>query len=256
MARGAGLSGARGRAGAFCLVLSVLCGLLGGLAPAAPAASAPIESAGPLTRIAIGDTLSCFVTRDPPPVATQVSEFFGGNACGTFLAVGATVYGPADIATLPPSILKFTSAGQSKSKSGLGTLADPFRVVSTVTAGAFTLTQTDTYVAGQETYRTDVVVTNGGDADATVTVYRAGDCRLNRSDAGFGRADGAGPAIACTALDPSTNPATAILEWRALTPGATFFEGTPTGGLWPAIASGQPSPTSVSARCSTTTAPG
>ena len=231
-------STARNRAGAFCLALSFLFTLAALGAPIASAASVAIESAGPLTRIEVGATLSCFVTRDPPPAATQRSEFFGGNACGTFLAVGATVYGPADIATLPPSILDFTPVSQTK--IGLGTLADPYKIVSVVTAGAFTLTETDTYVVGQETYRTDVAVTNNGDADATVTVYRAGDCKLNQSDGGFGRSDTFGPGIACTTQDPIANPNTAILEWRALTPGATFFEGTPSGGLWPAIASGQP----------------
>ena len=51
--------------------------------------------------------------------------------------------------------------------------------------------EVDTYVAGQESYRTDVTLTNSGGAPATGVIYRAGDCYLQESDTGFGFLDAA-----------------------------------------------------------------
>ena len=53
------------------------------------------------------------------------------------------------------------------------------------------VTETDSYVVGLETYRTDVVIGISGTSPADVILYRAGDCFLQNSDEGFGAADAA-----------------------------------------------------------------
>lgn len=237
-------SRARNRAGIFCLALSFIFGLAAVGAPSASAATVAIESAGPLTKIEISDTLNCSVRH---AVDGTVGEFFGDTACGTFLAAGGKVYGPADIPGGSPltgsaKFLPFTPVSQTK-VTGRGTPAEPFRIVTVVAAGQFTVTETDLYVVGQETYRTDVAVANGTGSDAAVTVYRAGDCFLNKSDFGFGRVEALGPSVACRRPLPTP----AILQWRGLTAGANYFEGIASTGLWPAIASGQPFPSTC--RC-------
>ena len=77
--------------------------------------------------------------------------------------------------------------------SGRGTAASPFRVTTVADAGGTGLrvTNVDTYVAGQEAYRTAVTLENRGGAPLTGVLYRAGDCYLQESDTGYGRRRGA-----------------------------------------------------------------
>jgi hypothetical protein len=48
------------------------------------------------------------------------------------------------------------------------------------------IVQTDSYVVGQEAYRTDVQITNNGQASQSGVVDRAADRFLGGSDIGFG----------------------------------------------------------------------
>src|SRR5205807_73253 len=110
-------------------------------------------------------------------------EFFGGTdpgSCGTFLAAGGDAYG-SRVST------SFTPVSQS-GVTGSGTTGNPFRVVTVVAAGTtgLTVAQTDTYVAGQESYRTDMTVSNSTGAPIDAALYHAGDCFLQNSDTGFG----------------------------------------------------------------------
>src|SRR4051794_8193685 len=101
---------AKNRAGVFCLTLSFILSLAALAAPGASAASVAITpAAGPFKTIEISDTLSCKVVRVVDQGPPAVSSFFGvnGDACGTFLAIGSTVYGPAGVPTLPGSIVAF-----------------------------------------------------------------------------------------------------------------------------------------------------
>ncbi len=48
------------------------------------------------------------------------------------------------------------------------------------------VSQTDTYVVGQESYRTDTQISNTGGSSQSVILYRAADCYLGGSDTGYG----------------------------------------------------------------------
>ena len=59
----------------------------------AAAAGGEITSAGPLTSVRTTADLNCAVNY----AGDTSSEFFGTTACGTFLASGGILYGPADV---------------------------------------------------------------------------------------------------------------------------------------------------------------
>jgi uncharacterized repeat protein (TIGR01451 family) len=214
------------RAGVVLLVGTALAvGLLGPVSPAL-AASTPILSAGPLTRVEISDDLNCAVDH----TGDSVGEFFADTACGTLVAVGGTLYGPASIpagGSASPRTA-FTPISQS-AVLGAGTNADPFRIVTVVGLGAtgLQITETDSYVVGQETYRTDVVISNSGASSANAILYRAGDCFLQNSDFGFGAAEANG-AVSCVAgVDTGGGvfvPGTRIEQWYPLSSGSSYYE--------------------------------
>jgi uncharacterized repeat protein (TIGR01451 family) len=202
-----------------------------------PAFATSIGSAGPLTRVEISPDLNCAVdhTGDTDP------EFYGDTACGTLLASGGTLYGPADIpagGNASPRTA-FTPVSQSI-VSGTGTGADPYTVVTVVSLGSsgLQITQTDSYVIGEESYRTDVTVTNTNGAPATAILYRAGDCYLQNSDEGFGSADPTSGSVSCVAgVDDgngNTVPGTRIEQWFPLSSGSHYLEAY-YGDVWAAI---------------------
>jgi len=199
------------------------------LGPASPvaAASQSILSAGPLTRVQISDDLNCAVdhTGDTSP------EFFGDTACGTLVAVGGTLYGPAYIPAGGSAAPRTTFTAISQSAvTGSGSNADPYKIVTVVGLGAtgLRITETDTYVVGQETYRTDVMVSNSGTSALTAILYRAGDCYLQNSDYGFGANDAATGSVSCVAGMPDgsggTVRGTRIEQWYPLSSGSSFTE--------------------------------
>ena len=102
------------------------------------------------------------------------------------------------------------------------------------------VTQTDTYIVGQESYRTDITVTNGGGAQLTGIVYRAGDCYLQESDVGFGFVDQAHGAAGC-ALNANNSPPARIEQWFPITAGASYTEDR-FSVVWSQIAAKQPFP--------------
>lgn len=193
------------------------------------AADQTITSAGPLDEIIISDELNCQVAH----TADTVYEFFSPGdrigACGTLVAVGGTLYGPSALPAGGSAAPRTTYTLVSQSAvTGAGTVADPFSIVTVVDAGTsgLRLTETDSYVVGQESYRTNVQLTNSGSAALNVIVYRAGDCFLQGSDNGFGAVDTATGAVSCVAPDPANPsvPGSRIEQWFPLTPGSNFFQ--------------------------------
>jgi len=183
------------------------------------AAQQIITSAGPLTQIIITDDLNCQVAhRDD-----QEFELYSGEigACGTLLAVGGTVFGPNDIPAASFDHTAWRPISQTP-VTGSGSSGDPFRITTAVeaTGTGLSVQQVDSYVAGTQSYRTDVTLTNSGGAAATGILYRAGDCYLQESDVGFGRVDGGAPACI---VDPALGQR--IEQWTPLTGGSRFFEG-------------------------------
>ncbi|MGI8928807.1 MAG: FGLLP motif-containing membrane protein [Candidatus Limnocylindrales bacterium] len=182
------------------------------------AAEQSITSAGPLSRIIVSDTLSCQVAhRDDDQFEFYPSGSEIGN-CGTFVALGGAVYGPEGGA--PNSA--FWSAVSQSPVAGTGTGGDPLRVVTVVeiAAAALRIQQTDSYVVGSQSYRTDIEISNLGNALQTGVVYRAGDCYLQGDDAGFVRVDGGAPACI---VDPQLGRR--IEQWTPITPGSHYFAG-------------------------------
>lgn len=189
---------------------------------ASPASAATIASTGPLTSITVTPDLNCAVnhTGDAQP------EFFAGTACATLVAVGGTLYGPANIPAGSSASPRTTYTLVSQTPvTGTGTGADPFKVVTVVDLGTsgIRLTETDTYVVGQETYRTDVMLTNSGPNPLNAIVYRAGDCFLQSSDSGYGLLGPAPGAVACTTMPPP-NTGGRIEQWLPITPGSHYME--------------------------------
>jgi uncharacterized repeat protein (TIGR01451 family) len=148
----------------------------------------------------------------------------GFGDCGTLLAVGNTLYSP-DFNNHPTTATgalgpytAFTPVSQS-AVTGSGTSADPFRVVTVVDAGSsgLRITETDTYVVGQESYRTDLQVTNTSSQAVPARLYRAGDCYLGQDDYGYGLVLPATGLVACT-KSPNNSPANRLMEWDPVTP--------------------------------------
>jgi hypothetical protein len=193
------------------------------------AAQQVISTGGPINNIWLNDNLACQATH----VGDTANEFFGGTnpgACGTFLATGGTAYGPSVPAGF--SGTGFTPAGQT-SVTGAGTASNPFQVVTTVNVGTtgLQITQTDSYVVGQEQYRTDIAVHNFGSASASATLYHTGDCFLQGSDVGFGAVNTSG-GVFCTA-NPNNSPPARIVGFQPLTGGSNYVE-----SVWPSFWNG------------------
>jgi hypothetical protein len=209
--------------------------LAAALAGAPPAlAIPPLQDlgvpAGPLTSVAAGNELSCQVQH----TGDTSFEFFPSSAspgdCGTLLLAGGALYAP-DFAnhgsTATSGIGAYTpySPVSQTGVTGSGGAGDPRKVVTVVTAGAtgIQLTQTDSYVVGEESYRTDIAVRNTGGSAQSVILYRAGDCFLQNTDAGFGFADAASKSVGCSAAANNTPP-NRIEEWVPITGGNNFTQ--------------------------------
>ncbi len=82
-------------------------------------------------------------------------------------------------------------------------------------------------MVGQESYRTDVRVENDSGSAKSFKVYRAGDCFLENSDAGFGRVDAATGAVACingVLVGGNRVPGNRIEQFLPLTGGSSYRE--------------------------------
>ena len=205
-------------------VLAAVLGMLAALAVAGPASAAEITSAGPLERIIISPDLNCQVKHS----SDAALSFYGGDtgACGTFVVSGETLYGPSSCPACGNASPRtaYTPVSQS-GPTGTGTAGNPYKIVTVVRLGTsgLSLEETDTYVVGDEAYRTDARVINGGGSAAS-GLPRAGDCYLQSSDFGFGRVDG--EAISCVGDDPAQagNAGTRIEQFLPVTAGSSFYE--------------------------------
>ena len=197
-----------------------------------------ITSAGPLDNIFLGVDIAAQIghTGDSSyevyPPGTTPGDY------GTFLVVADTLYAP-DMAghggSASGSIgtyTAFTSISQSPI-GGTGSTADPFTVTTVVGVGAtgLTITQVDSYIIGQEAYRTDVTVANGGATPVSGILYRAMDCYLGGSDSGYGILNGT--SIGCSE-NPNNVPAGRIEQLVPLTGGNNYYQSF-YGSVWAAI---------------------
>jgi hypothetical protein len=204
-------------------------------------------SSGPLTQVSVGVDLSCQVQH----TGDTSLEFFPPSAtpgdCGTFVATGGTLFTP-DFSNHDSTFTSglgartpFTAVGQG-AVTGAGTTASPKRVATAADLGTtgLRITEFDSYITGQESYRTDVAIKNTGSAQQAGILYRAGDCYLQNSDVGFGFVEAAAKAVGCSA-NPNNSPAGRIEEWYPITGGNNFTEDS-FSTVWGQIGSKTPFP--------------
>jgi hypothetical protein len=201
-----------------------------GALPAAAGAAANIHSNGPLTDVWIADDLGCQAAHKGDPTYSFYPPKVAPGDCGTFLAVGGTVFGPdfernSDTSFPGGDTYQTFTPGSQSGVTGAGTDASPFQVVTSATAGGtgLTVTEVDSYVTTKESYRTDITVANSGGEPVTAVLYHAADCYLVGSDVGFGAITAQGTP-ACTA-NPNNSPSGRVEELFPLTGGFRFEEG-------------------------------
>jgi hypothetical protein len=217
-------------------------------APPAQAATPFAEIAtpsGPLTRVIVGNELGCQVAYSGDAAFELYPSSTTPGDCGTLIATGGTLFAP-DFANHGSSAASgigastpFTPVSQS-TVMGAGTSGDPRRLTTVVDAGSLRVTEVDSYVDGQEAYRTDVEIRNNGGSAATGTIYRAGDCFLQENDRGYGFVDGGASAAGCS-LNANNSPAARIEQWYPLTGGARYME-SGFSEVWSHIATQTPFP--------------
>jgi uncharacterized repeat protein (TIGR01451 family) len=218
-------------------VALIASGLITG-ATAAQAATMDISSAGPLTHIYVSDTLGCQVAHTGDSSFEWYSPGSVEADCGTSMYIGpsdgtGTVFGAATIV----KDQTWTPVSQS-AVTGTGTSGDPLTVVTVVDAGdtGIRLTQTDTYVLGEESYRTDVRINNTTNSAIDGVLYRLGDCYLGGSDSGYGIHDTASGAVGCRASQAADSR---VEEWVPITAGSNYYEsGYSSVVTWPASSPG------------------
>jgi hypothetical protein len=208
-----------------------------------------ITTSGPLSSIYVENNLDCQIqaSGDTSP------SFFGGTVgggCGTFLAltegqevpVADTLFGPNPAASSFAAKTEYTSAG-AQTLTGHGTASEPYVITTRVYAEepasaapvkVAELTETDSYVTGQESYETTIVVDNLGTKALKGTLYHVGDCFLANVDTGYGAENVPSTgSVACTITPNDVPPA----RFMAFTPIAT--EGFPVNSashvesVWP-----------------------
>jgi uncharacterized repeat protein (TIGR01451 family) len=205
------------------------------MAPDSPAVTpfVDIASAGPLTHVYLGNELSCQVAH----TGDSSLEFYPPGAIpgdsGTFIAMAGTLYAPDFLAhgtTATGNIgtrVVFTPISQT-GVTGTGTTADPFKVVTVAGVGTtgLRIQQTDSYVVGDEFYRTETILINNGSSSASGVLYRAADAFLSGSDRGFGFTETFGgnrDAVGCS-VNANNTPPGRIEEWIPLTGGNNFYQ--------------------------------
>jgi hypothetical protein len=210
-----------------------------------------IGSRGPLTDIWVGDQLGCQVQYAGDPT----HEFYPPDAvpgdCGTFLSYNGTLYGPdfshrrgtpsaTPFSNGSNNYVSFTSA-EPQTMTGSGTAASPYEETTKVTAGTITLTEVDSYVAGNSYYRTDIAVgVPPGLEVGSLRLYHGGNCYLQGSGEGFGDVEASTGAPACTA-NQNDSPPGQVEEFSPITPGSDHVE-TAFSDVWSDIAAQQPLP--------------
>lgn len=187
-----------------------------------------ITSSGPLNQIFLGVDIAAQIAHtgdtsyEVYPPGTTPGDY------GTFLVVANVLYAPDFVGhggSATGSIgtnTVFTPISQSPI-GGTGTSSDPFTVTTVVGVGTtgLSITQVDSYVVGQESYRTDVTVTNATAASISALLYRAFDCYLGGSDSGFGVVNGTAPGCS---VNPNNSPAGRIEQIIPLNGGNNYYE--------------------------------
>jgi hypothetical protein len=199
-----------GKAG---LIASLIASFVALMAFASSASATSIfPDSGPLNQIITNPGLDCQIIRGDTP------EFDTGEVVENYCAT--TVYTDFnDLSYGQPDYTAraFFPISQDSTAQGSGTQADPYTVTTVVQAlpdrllesaavlaaepqsdSLLTITQVDSYVNGDDFYRTDVTVHNDRTTSQNVSLYHAGDCRLENDDLGLADQDSETGPVFCT----------------------------------------------------------
>ena len=213
---------------------------LGALLLAVPNAGATVplqelgDPAGPLTRVAAGADLSCQAqhigdaTFDFGPPASTPGD------CGTFVAVDGQLFAPDFAAhdgtgTGPlGAYIPFAQRGQVlEGEDAVATTVD-------LPGSGLEVVQRDSYLPGQDAYRTDVTVRNTSGVTKSLVLYRAGDCHMQGAGTGYGFAGSPDGSAGCSA-QPNNAPLDRVIQWVPITGGNTWVQGR-AADVWSRIA--------------------
>jgi hypothetical protein len=193
-------------------VVGLVVGAFAALAVAAPSASAGTISpgTGPVDEIRVNNQLGCQLIVDSH-LMFDTGAIDMDNYCGTFVALedielGDQVYGDETADELVDS--PYEEVSQS-AVTGMGTAAAPFKLTTVVEVpvvvqpvrandavavpaqdgeSQLTITETESYVEGDDFYRTDITVHNDTGDELDPVLYHAGDCFMG-SDVGYAAND-------------------------------------------------------------------
>lgn len=200
--------------------------------------AATMTATGPLTEIETTPDLNCRVEH----ISDSASEFYGRTACATLVTMDGVLYGPAQVPA-GSEVQDVAWTPVSQDSGGVGTVADPYWINTVVSGGSLTVTQRDTYVNGENSYRTSISVTSTEPGD--IIIYHGGDCYLQNSDNGFSEQDPVTGATTCRAVNETGDaPGERIEQYVPLTGGNTFMVGY-YDSVWAAIATMLPLPNTV-----------
>jgi len=225
--------------------LVALTGALAALLAAAPSAGAAVpftdlgDPAGPLTRVAVGADLSCQAQHRGDPGGEFAPPGAPVGDCGTLVAVDGQLYGPSFAAhdggtgtAALGSFMAFDPRGQVR----LG--ADSVETTVDLPSSGLQLVQRDSYLPGQDAWRTEVAIRNNSAVTKSVVLYRAGDCHVYSAGSGYGFAGSPDGSIGCSA-QPNNAPLDRVQQWVPITPGATWLQATGPA-VWSAVAARTP----------------
>lgn len=202
-----------------------------------------ISSAGPLDQIFAGvdgATQISYVTDTDYqvyPPSTIPADY------GTFVVVGGSLYAPffSDHGGTATSSLGTYTVLTQVSQSGVtgaGTAANPYTITTVLDVGTtgLRITQVDSYVVGEERFRTDVTLANSTGAPISGILYRAMDCYLAGSDDSYGMQSGT--SVGCSE-NPYNSPLGRIEQLDPITGGNNYYQAT-YDQVWAAIGTHQP----------------
>ena len=185
------------------------------------------DTEGPLTHVAAGADLSCQAQHIGDSAFQFAPEGAAPGDCGTLVAVDGQVFGPDSRGHTPYSRISQVVLGE-----------DAVETTVDLPASGLQIVQRDSYLPGQDGYRTDVTVRNTGAVTKSIVLYRAGDCHLQGPGTGYGFSGSPDGSVGCSA-QPGNAPLDRVIQWVPISGGHTWMQGR-ASDVWARIASRAP----------------